>query len=380
MKKVYWHPHNLPRVIIIAFCLFVLAGLYFVEHDKNYKYQHYYKEKLQAAKLTKKAFQVIHDARVAHHIPIDASNDPQLSGLIGEQLTPITSDSGDLKVKQTTINPNIAALFVDWLERVKAKPGDTVAVNMTGSFPALDIAMLAAIKTMQLKPLITFSAAASQYGANMPYFSWLDMYAILVNNKIFDFPVLGASLGGGRDNGHGVDPAGINILKDTIKTYGYPFIASQGTIDSINKRMSLYATHGEGQPIAAYINVGGNMASIGLKRVNAGDALAKNVKPHSLETGVVDKLPVYLANTDSVAVRFLKSGIAVINVHNIGKVLIDKYKFPLQPTQPVAVGTGNLFYLLEYNTWLAMMVLGLDVCVFIFIALLSKKYVIRYKR
>lgn len=381
MKTIYWKPHNLPKAILVGFCLFIITGLLFVEHFKRLTYQPYYKEKLAATKLTAKAFKAIRDARLNQSISILKSLDPQLSGLIGRQITAITSDSSQLSAKQTTINPNTAALFIDWLKAAKLKKGDFVAVNMTGSFPALDIAMLSAIKTLELKPVITYSAAASQFGANIPYFSWLDMYHILSTEKLFTYPVRGVSLGGRRDKAYEMSPYGVKVLKETIRRYHYPFIDSQGTIDGIDKRMAIYDVKDDPtNQIAAFINVGGNMASIGLKKVDPNRRMFSSTGGrHSIVTGIVDKMPIYLANTDSVAVRYLKRGVPVINVHNITAVLVDKYKYPYKPIHPVPIGTGSMFYEKEYNTWLAMLVLGVDITVFILIALLSRKYMLRYK-
>jgi poly-gamma-glutamate system protein len=380
MKTIYWQAHNLPRLILLGFCLFILAGLVLVEQIKEIKPQAYYQEKLAATVLTQKSFAAIKKIRTANGFPITKSLDPQGFGLIGKQFSSITSDASQLENKVSTINPNISAVFVHWLKELDLRPGDIVAVNMTGSFPALDIAMLSAITILELKPLLVFSAASSQFGANIPYFSWTDMYYALSKQKIFTYPVLGISIGGKHDRGYGMPDNGVAVLKKTIAQYNYPLIDSVDTIDAVNKRMDIYHQYSEGQLIAAFINVGGNMASIGLKQINKNDPVPRTGKIHSIDTGVVDKLPINLVNTDSVAVRFLKEGIPVINVHNISKHLIAQYHFPKNPQAPIEMGTGEVFYNLEYMTWLAILVLLVDIAAFIIITIYSKKYVIRYKQ
>ena len=166
----------------------------------------------------------------------------------------------------------------------------------------------------------------------------------------------------------------------TIKRLDYPYLNSKNTADGINKRMMLYRTHSQGKPILAYINIGGGTASIGLKRIDDKKKLPASLQPHSLKFGVITRMPISLANVDSVAVRFLKQGVPVINAHNVGHELINTYKFPAAPRSEPLIGTGVLFYQKEYNTWLALLVLGLDIAVFILIAIVSKKYVIRYKK
>ena len=380
MKATYWQRHNIPRIILVGFCLFILTGLFVVEHYKKTKPQRYYKQKLAAATLAQQGFNAIKNARIAKKIAINKSYDPQQSGLIGQESSPITSDSSEISIKQSTINPNIAALFVEWLKKAELESGDVVAVHMTGSFPTLNISMLAAIQTLKLNPLIIYSGAASQFGANIPYFSWVDMYHALTRKKIFSYPVLGVSIGGKRDKGYSMSANGISILKRTIEQYNYPFINSKKTVDGIDQRMKLYEENSGGKPIAAFINVGGNMAAIGLKKDKSKKNPLPNHKPRSIRTGIVDKLPITLVNTDSVAVRFLKQGVPVINAHNINNNILEKYRFPLVPSTPVALGNGSMFYNLEYSTWLTMLVLIVDTIVFILIARYSKKYVIRYKR
>ena len=101
--------------------------------------------------------------------------DGSCTGLIGLSMSEITTDSGNLYSKRSSVNPNMAAIFVAWLSELNLKKGDVIALQETGSYPALDIAMLSAIKILELKPLIIFSVGASQFGANRPNFTWLDI-------------------------------------------------------------------------------------------------------------------------------------------------------------------------------------------------------------
>ena len=378
MKKIYWQQHNLPRIIMVIFCLFVLVGLGVVEHYKEDKPQPYFKEKYAASALSSKAFHVVKELRKERKIPFSKTLDPQFSGLIGEPMTSITSDSGDLTVKQTTINSNIAALFVAWLKQVGLKSGDVVAIGMTGSFPALDISMLSAIHALQLKPLLIFSGAASQYGANIPKLTWLDMFYTLKDQGVFPYDVLAASIGGKQDRGFHMGKKGVAVLKKDIQKNNAPFLEVKNTRDSINQRMALYKAQAGESPVRAYINVGGGMASIGLKEVGP-DENKDEIKPHSLETGVITKLPIALMNRDSVAIRYLKAGVPVVNVHNVGNVIIHKYGFPVAPAYAPFVGSGSLFHHKEYRTWLTGLCLALSVLLFLGVVMISKKYMIRYK-
>ena len=376
MKKMYWHTHNLPRIFIISLCILTIAGMAIVEHFKKFVPVEHYQLKVDAANTARDAFKQVKQFRKKQNIPINVKNDPQKSGLIGERFTDITSDSGDIITKQTTVNPNIVAIFINWLEQLKLKAGDTVAVGATGSFPALDISMLAAIKAMKLNPIIIYSGAASQYGADIPNFTILDIQHDLKTRKILDYTPIAASIGGGQDMGTNITEKGRTILQNTIEKYGYPLIQPTGTTDSINQRITLYNEASQDQPIKAYINIGGGMASIGLKKLNK-KAIKETSQPPSLPTGVLTSMPIIYANTDSVAVRFLKKGIPVVNVHNIGKKLREQYKLPVNAKYSI-IGWGPLFFHETYNELLTAIVLGIIIFVLIMMAVISRKYRIRY--
>lgn len=376
MKKMYWHTHNLPRIFIVLLCLMTLLGMFVVEHFKKFVPVENYTLKVDAAHLTRDAFKAAKDFRRAQHIPINNSLDPQASGLIGDNLTEITSDGGNIITKRTTINPNIVAIFINWLDQLHLQPGDTVAIGATGSFPALDISMLAAIKSLQLKPLIIYSAAASQFGANIPGFTFIDIQHDLKQKGLFNYEPLAISLGGGQDIASRMSDKGRAILTDTINQYHYPLLSPTGTIDSVTQRMAIYKNAAHNQPISAYINVGGGMASIGLKQLE--HKKIKSIdKPHSLPSGVIMELPISLANTDSVAVRFLKEGVPVVNVHNIGAKLRNQYNLPVDARYSI-IGWGKLFFHETYNEWLTGIVLLAILAVLITMAVLSRKHRIRY--
>lgn len=381
MKKTYWHAHNLPRIFIITLCLFSLIGMYVVEHFRTFVPQNDYVEKVAAAELAKQAFDVIKAKRKQLGIPVYSSDDPQQSGLIGYRLTSMTTDQGNLSAKQTSINPNIAAIFVDWLKQLNLKQGDVVAFAATGSFPALNISMLAAIKTLGLKPLMIYSLGSSQYGANILAFNWLRMANELVAKGIFNYEPIGISLGGVHDSAIGISEPIVQAMKaDIAKTHIY-FIQPKNTEDSIEQRMNLYEQNRNNQPIKAYINMGGGVASIGLKNLKSQDKIikvSKRLAYHSLPLGVITSLPIALANTDSAATRFLKRGVPVINLHDVGEGLRAQYQLPRLPAFSPVIGWGPIFFHEEYNITLTIFVLLFIVFFLCVLAMLSRKYLIRY--
>lgn len=384
MKKIYWHAHNIPRYLMILMCVAALVGLFCAEHFKQFVPLPNYAKKLEAAQVASQAFAVIKRARISKGIKIDRKYDPQMSGLIGRRNTETTTDKGVVLAKQTSVNPNIAAIIVSWMLDAKLKKGDVVAIGMTGSFPAVDASVLSAVKVLGLKPVLIVSAAASQWGANIPGFLWLDMEHVLNLNGVIPYKPVAASLGGVRDEAGAMSEEGRAILKATIDKYKIPFIKPEGTISSIDERMGIYERAAGNQPIKLYINVGGGMASIGLHK--PADAASKQIpksvkelKRHRLTAGLNTSLPISLANTDSIAVRFLKQGVPVINLRNVDTIARD-YNLPLGPRVAPVIGQGFIYFRDEYSRLLATVVLGLLILLLIGISIVSKKYIIRYRQ
>ena len=400
MKTMYWHRKFLSRYIIVFLSAFMIISLYIVEKNLVVETKGY-TQKLAAAELTDDAFALTQRFFMSKGYLCKTMGDVSCTGLIGLPMTEITTDSGDLYAKRSSVNPNMAAIFVEWLSELDLKEGDTVAVQATGSYPALDTAMLAAIKTLKLKPLIIFSAGASQFGANRSGFTWPDIYHNLVEKGIFDYDILGITLGGSHDNGYGMTPGAILKLNDAIKRNGYKVINipyEDATNTSIATRIKMYkeATGAEDK-IKAYINVGGNMASIGLKQpqIKSSDVHIKDnkkskkpstsnadesiIKLPSFPTGVTKSLPPEYKIVNSVAVDFLKEGVSVINVRDINSSIIKKYGMVYNPSSVTPPGHGAVFAQKKYNTKLAAILLVIDIGLVIFMAIISRKYLISFK-
>lgn len=399
MKTMYWHRKFLSRYIIVFLSAFMIISLYIVEKNLVIETTGY-SQKMQAAELTDQAFKLTQDKFMSKGYLCKNIGDVSCTGLIGLSMTEITTDSGDLYAKRSSVNPNIAAIFVSWLSELNLKEGDTVAVQQTGSYPALDIAMLAAINTLKLKPLIIFSVGASQFGANRPGFTWPDIYKSLVDKGVFNYDILGATLGGSRDNGYGMTPGAILKLNDAIKRNGFNVINvpyRNATNTSIETRMAIYKKAAGDNKIKAYINVGGNMASIGLKQPkivtndkSKDDKSAKKdtksnpqiqqvLKIPSFPTGVTKSLPVEYKTVNSVAVDFLKEGVPVINVRDINSGIIKKYGLTYNPATITSPGQGAVFSQKRYNTILAAILLVIDVALIAFMAFISRRYLISFK-
>ncbi len=328
----------MPLVAFILVALFSIAALVAVEHFQFVSKRHYYREKLAAAKQALEAMELIKQERLKLGPPIDPEVDPAESGLIGSAVTLVTSEAGDLEAKQTSINPNFAAVMVDLLKKAKVKEGDPVAVSLSGSFPALNICVYAAIATLRLKPVIIASAGSSQWGANDPNFLWIDMDHFLNSKGVFPFQSSAASMGGRNDRAREMSDKGRAMILDSIKKNGLPLINPPRVRENIDERMHIYFSQTTPK---VYINVGGGLASAGVR------SFKKILKP-----GLILADQPTDGKMDSVIHRFLKEGIPVIHIENV-KQLARRYGLPLDPANIPRVGEGDIYYQKRYNPWLA---------------------------
>jgi poly-gamma-glutamate system protein len=342
MKKIYWRPHRVSSTALFLIALLSLAALVAVEGLKLKTRQRWYAEKMIASRLAKDAFEVIRHERLRRGPPVDREADPTGSGLIGASMTPVTSDTGYLPAKQTSINPNFAAVIVHLLKLVGVKEGDVVAVGPSGSFPSINIAAYAAIHTLKLKPIIISSASASQFGANDPGFLWIDMERLLVERRLWTYRSIAASRGGIDDRAFGLSKDGRRMIDEAIQRNGLQFLDVKSSAEGAQRRMQLFAEQAGGHPIKAYINVGGGTASVGT-----------TVSKKLFKPGLNRTAPRGAIGLDSVMGRFITEGVPVIHMVYVVE-LAQRYGLALQPTTMPAIGEGKIFVKLEYNIWLAI--------------------------
>lgn len=343
MKRIYWRPRNVSRPILAGMALVSIAGLAAVERFHVQGQPRDYQAMWDSAQRAAKAMEVIRQAR-AEADAIQEEVDPAGSGLIGRVMTEVTSDPGFLSAKQTSVNPNWAAVVLKMLKQAGVRPGDTVAIGYSGSFPALNICVSAAVETLQLKPVIISSVAASQWGANDPEFLWLDMERLLTEQGVLAHRSVAASLGGFNDIAVGMSKRGRELLEEATERNEVPRIQAANAAESIDERMRIYREGAAGEPIKAYINVGGGTTSVG------GPAGKRTFR----EGLNLRRPPGKLA--DSIMLRFVEAGVPVIHLVRIEQ-LAEKYGLPTTPQTFIKPGNGAVFQQRGYSRWLAGAVL-----------------------
>jgi poly-gamma-glutamate system protein len=346
VQKLYWRSARISRVMYVLASLIAVGVLVATETFKETIVQPHVEQKLEAARLMQRAMEAIQNHRVRRIGPIDLEADPTSSGMLGLSSSVTTTNTGSLEAKRTTLNPNWAAVVVQLLFDAGVERGGTIAVGVSGSFPALNLAAFSAAEVLDLEVISIASVGASSWGANIPNLTWLDMERVLADAGILSTRSIAASLGGTRDRAIGMPKTGRRRLREAISRAGVPYIETETDLDSIERRMALYREHAGDRYIQAYVNVGGSLASIGPKTVK------RLYRP-----GLNVRLDPHAVHVDSVMKRFLRDGVPVVNLSKIVP-LAEQYGLPLEPVALPQPGEGLVFAREGYNRLLVASLLG----------------------
>jgi poly-gamma-glutamate system protein len=356
VKRLYWRPQKVSGYLLMAIGLLSVCGVWCVRGLPIRRFAALHEQRLQAAKLADASMRAIRDERLRLGHVFHESLDPGQTGMIGEQMSLVTSLPGGLSAKRTSVNPNFAAVVVDLLRQAGVREGDCVAVGCTGSFPALNVAVFAALESMRAHPLVIHSAASSQYGANHPEMMWSDMERLLHDKKMISFRSAAITYGGQGDRDVGLSPEAAKSFEAAISRSGVPPLRPRSLRDSIQQRMRLYRQLAAGRDIKAYINVGGGSASL---RGSKGKAI--------FSPGLTMPVPPGVEDVDCVMSRFAKTGVPVIHLGDAVE-LAGVYGLPIAPPRIPVVGAGDVFVQTVPNRYLAggvlfVVVLALRACV-----------------
>jgi len=297
-----------------------------------------YQEKIDAAQRTADCLAFIREEKERRGIPLSAADSLNSTGLVGEEYTAITTTLGNLEAKRTSVNPNMAAMVVDMFHELGLQAGDKVAVNCSGSFPALNIAVLCAIDTLSLDPIMISSFGASTYGANSPDFTYLDMENALYQAGLLSHRSAWFSAGGMEDMGREMAEDVRTAVIQRLEGLGYAFFEDDDLLHNIRDRYGLYNSYGN---IACFINVGGNDASFG----------DSSVIVHA-DGGILTALPDKDRSTGLVQL-FLRDHVPVVHLLNV-KSLAAAYGLPVDPTPVPTVGEGGVYFTTEWRRGIAV--------------------------
>lgn len=266
--------------ILIAICL--------VLGERNLGNKHpNFNEMLQAKNTMMKLSKEIYLEKLNRGISIDKKLDILESGLIGEEFTGITTTLGDLDSKRLSTNPEFAAYFVKELKNKGLNKGDTVYVNMSSSFPGLNLSLISALDILNLRGVIINSIGSSMYGANNEGFTFLEMAEYLKSKNMIKNNIKLYTLGGDADEGLNFDEDTKKSLIERVKNMDIQRLDFKDLNDNIKKRINYY----EEYPNPKYfINIGGNLVSSKLekyyKNLGVPTLTMLNIKQIALANGI----------------------------------------------------------------------------------------------
>ncbi|MDI3503469.1 MAG: hypothetical protein PWP64_405 [Candidatus Cloacimonadota bacterium] len=341
-------------LFVLSIILYLIASHSYVEiRTKNYE------EKMAAANLMQQYIEVLQTEIKARGLEIDPINDPFQTGLIGARFSPITTDRGLLSEKQAAINPNIAAIFVEELSRLK--PGDKVAIGITGSNPAVNLALYAALTTLKLDPKIIVSLSSASYGANREELTWLDMEAILKEKGLLDFGCSYASIGGSEDRGIGLTENGLNALKDAMKRNNVEMILGSTLEESVDLHMQAYDQMLEDQGrYRLFVNIGAGLA-------NVGSGPNARLIPEGLNT----KLAERNFEKEGVIMKMAKMNVPVLHIRRILR-WARNYDLSLSLDEKPVIGEGKVFSSVIHNVTVASICLAILIAAIIAVIIFDR--------
>lgn len=322
--------------------IFLLCSVFYLEQTKSPAEKEYRPVMLNASERMEEAVQALREEKLRRGYQISPIDDPNKTGMVGEAYTEITTTLGNLESKRSTANPNTAAMLVDMLSQCGAKKGDTVAVNLSSSFPCLNLAVLCSLDALELKGIVINSVGSSTYGANLPDFTYLDMEHYLLENGYLSNHTSYFSLGGQNDIGKEMPENIRNSITSRLTGFGYQFLYYEDLEENLKARLSIYD---QGNSPVCFINAGGNLLSFGggAEMVSAANGIILPGRTEAKGNGLIPE--------------YLNRGIPVIHLLNM-KALLPSYGLPFDPSPLPSAGQGDVYEIWKYNLPLAVTLLA----------------------
>ena len=330
MKKTDKKPMLLllGAALCIILCCLVAAGA------KVSTKTEYYGMQLDATQRLESYFDCIKQYKQQLGIAMQ-EEDIHQTGMIGERFTGITTTVGDIGAKRTVASPDMGALCVRMLYEAGVRPGDSVGAGFSGSFPGMNLAVVAACESMNVNLICIPSVGASTYGATNPEFTFPEMMLHLKNEGLISTECAAVSLGGEDDIGlNMMDQDLVGEIRARLLEEGLPLFEEGDFQSNLAFRENIYD---EGGPISCFVAVGGNITSMGREESGL-----------SLGQGIIDPASVtVLDNNSGLVQRYLSRGVAAINLLNIKKIVAE-YGLAFDPEQWPERGTSAVYYTYDY--------------------------------
>lgn len=324
---------KVSNVLLIALCVVALLFSFLEGQSVRTRRSRSYDLKLAAAQLAQRALNLLGRERMRLGIPIDSVNDPNGTGLIGLAYSQVTHGRSDISDALTSTNPDFAAVFVDLLNKAGLRKGDTVAISWDGTYPAINIQVLAAVAILGLEPVIVTAQSAASWGANYPGFTWLDQERLLREFGVWSYRSRLATLGGADDAGQGLSPEGRNLLTATGESVGVELFVPESIEQGVERRLRLFSR------CRGAIVVGKSAVDFNGIEKNVTSRFYPSRSRRMPDRGLVPLL--------------LDRGTPVIYVSNPSRVALD-FRLPIAPVPLPEPGRSRLYAERRYSVPLAL--------------------------
>lgn len=279
----------------------------------------------RAETIVRRAQDFVRQARAAEGVVPDPEGVPDASGLIGAELTPLVTTLGSLEAKRISTNPAWARVLVTRMAAAGVRRDTVVAAGFSGSFPALNLAVMAACEALGAHLVAISSVTASTWGANQPGFTWPELEVRLARAGLVRRVSVAVSAGGADDRAHDLEAEGRDLaerIRDVAASdLGVAALSPASLGEAIEQRWAIYRREARGRPIVLYVNTGGTDASLGTSA-----AVLR------LRSGLLPGVPFDFSPGRGLIARFAERGVPVLMLLNVRDLAV-RWGIPLEGRQ-----------------------------------------------
>lgn len=282
-----------------------------------------------AARMAKAAQGEIAKAKESLRLMQPADIDPSRTGLIGPDWSETTTTIGEVQAKRTATNPDLAAALARILLSLDPQAGAAVGIIASGSFPGANVAAIAAVESLGMKPVIVSSLGSSMFGANDPEFGWLDMEAAVRRAGIWSASTAAVVLGGEGATAESL--IGREMLDRAARRNGYEPIVGGDLVQLKRAAMKAMSEAAPEGPIAL-INIGGAVLGIGTC-----------LDAYGLPTGLIRKKLPCEGGVTGLVHDFAARNVPVVHILYIKRLALD-WGLPYDPVPLPPIGQNARIY------------------------------------
>lgn len=309
---------NAALLVLIAVSIIVVAA---VERFAFSTVELPYTAKMhEAADLCASWFDSISELKRSRGIVTNSGTGTRYAQMIGDDFSLVTTTLGSLESKETAANPDFAALIARWCIESGIDSTSTVGVTLSGSFPSLAIATLAATQTVGAESVVISSLGSSTFGANQPGALWCDFEKHLAETAGLRHLSRMVTIGSENDRGEGLSEEGVDVIKTSAAACGVALYIPGTLNEAIARKYALLNDSG----VDLLINIGGNQAALG-----------KCAHASTYPNGFSSDLRSCNCDQRGVMTRLADDDIPVIHLLNI-KDLASRHGLPICPGRHIA--------------------------------------------